>query len=90
MLDVTFEYLEMVPELLLVAIGVMVVCSVALIVFRLINWRKKRVGEKKCNRGEHDFEPLLDFQNDCNYASGECIRCGKWGWAERSERVHHG
>jgi len=32
MLDVTFEYLEMVPELLLIAIGVMVIWAAVLIV----------------------------------------------------------
>ena len=89
MLDVTFEYLEMVPEFLLAAIGVMVVVAAVLIFFKFRNWLKKRIGEFRCNRGIHDVEPLIGFQNNCNYASGKCIRCGKWELAERSERVHH-
>lgn len=89
MLDISFEYLEMVPELLLVAIGVMVVCAVVLIAFKLKNWLKKRVGKMQCNRGIHDFVPLIGFANNCNYASGKCSRCGESGMAERSEPVYH-
>ncbi|MCQ8822337.1 hypothetical protein NQT65_19275 [Pseudoalteromonas agarivorans] len=90
MLDVTFEHLETAhPELVLVAIGLMVVWAAVLFVFKFKNWLKKRIGEIQCNRGVHDFVPLIGFTNNCNYASGKCSRCGESGMAERSERVYH-